>query len=162
MENDINTSMEGNTMNLFRALSILAGMLLLLLALAACSDTTYSSAAAPTTRTASPTPTAPPPTATPLPSNAYQLATIDGQGDVPSTETVAKYQTLLDNLHDKTGDSEQTISDETVQGQQLLAGKGKTVTLFALLTGADASVTKAEHMKYADVMAALVTLMENS
>jgi hypothetical protein len=132
----------------------------LLTLLAACGGDQGSTTPAPTA-TVAPTATATTaPTPTPQPSVAYQLATIDTQS-TPDGPTVAKYQTLLDSLHAKTGDSEQSISDDTVKGQQLLQGKGKNATLLALLQGVDEAITKDEHQHYADALAALITLMEN-
>ena len=99
------------------------------------------------------------PTATP--SIAYQLATLDTGGN-PDSATVAKYQKVLTSLHNKTGDTEQAISDGTVKGQQLLHDKGKGATLFDLMNGVDTSITsKSEHIRYAEALAALITIMEN-
>ncbi len=99
------------------------------------------------------------PTATP--SIPYQLATLDTGGN-PDSTTVAKYQKVLTSLHNKTGDSEQAISDETVKGQQLLRDKSKDATLFDLMNGVDTSITsKSEHIRYAEALAALITIMEN-
>jgi hypothetical protein len=99
------------------------------------------------------------PTATP--SISYQLATLDTGGN-PDSATVAKYQKVLTSLHNKTGDSEQAISDGTVKGQQLLRDKGKDATLYDLMNGVDTSITsKSEHIHYAEALAALITIMEN-
>jgi hypothetical protein len=101
------------------------------------------------------------PTPTPGPSLAYQLATIDTGGVPPDSATVAKYQALLESLHQKTGDSEQAIADETVAGQQILHKKGKDVSLFDLMNGANQAIPNGTKMPYAQTLAALITLMEN-
>jgi hypothetical protein len=99
------------------------------------------------------------PTATP--SIPYQLATLDTGGNLDSA-TVAKYQKVLTSLQNKTGDTEQAISDGTVKGQQLLRDKGKDATLFDLMNGVDTAIkSKSEHIHYAEALAALITIMEN-
>ena len=99
------------------------------------------------------------PTATP--SIAYQLASLDTSGN-PDSATVAKYQKVLTSLQNKTGDSEQGISDGTVKAQQLLRDKGKDATLYDLMNGVDTAITsKSEHIHYAEALAALITIMEN-
>jgi len=143
---------------------LLIALAVLALSLLACGTASSGASSGPAQPTAStPPPTATPQpmaTATPLPSVAYQLATLDTQS-VPDAPVVAKYQTLLTSLHNKTGDSEQTISDDTVKAQQLLQQKGKSASLLDLLTGVDGAITKSDHMHYADAVAALITIMEN-
>ncbi len=115
----------------------------------------------PSQSVAQPTDTpAPTDTPTPQPSNAFKLATIDAGGNTPDDATVAKYQTLLDSLHKKTGDSEQVISDETVNGQTLVKNKyGKDVSLLELLQQADASDPGgATKIHYNELLAAYITL----
>ncbi len=109
-------------------------------------------------------PSAPVPTDTPTPTLAYELAALDAGGNLPANDpSVATYQTLLDSLHNKTGDSEQTIADETVRGQQLLHDKGKDVTLLDLLKGVNTAISsKSEHIHYAEALAALITIMEGN
>lgn len=124
----------------------LMGLFVIGLALLACGEST---AATPTTPIATPT-------------IAYQLVSIDNPGVTPDAQMLAKYQTLLDELRTKTGDSEQKISDDTVSGQQILHGKGKDVTVLALLDAANTSIPTGTKLKYDEVMASLVTLMENS
>ncbi len=103
---------------------------------------------------------APTDTPTPQPSNAFKLATIDANGNTPDTTTVTKYQTLLDSLHKKTGESEQTISNETVNGQTLVKSKyGKDVSLLELLQRADESDPGGDvKIHYNEVLAAYITL----
>lgn len=98
-------------------------------------------------------------TPTPKPSLAVQLATIDA-GSTPDSATITKYQTLLDSLHTKTGDSEQTISDETVNGQTLVKNNyGKDVSLLELLQQADASDPGGNvKIHYNELLAAYITL----
>ncbi len=93
---------------------------------------------------------------------AYQLALIDAQGAPPATSTVAKYQKVLDSLHDKTGDSEAGIANGTVEGQKILRQDGYTGDdrLYTLMQACDQVLTKQEHQKYATTLAELITLME--
>lgn len=99
-------------------------------------------------------------TPTPAPSVAYQLAYIDSGGSISSGDvSVAQYQTLLDTMHRKTGDSEQTIGDETVAGRDLVKSKyGKDVTLLELLLRTDQSLPEGTKIHYNEVLAAYITL----
>lgn len=126
---------------------ICALALLLIGALVACGDSTSNTVA----RTD---------TLTPKPSLAYELASIDAGGSVSSKDaSIAKFQSLLDTLHRKTGDSEQTISDETVAGQQLVKTKySKDVTLLDLMQNADQSIPDGTKLHYNEVLAAYITL----
>lgn len=123
--------------------------------------TTFIQATVAPTDTPVPTDTpAPTDTPTPQPSLAYQLASIDAGGSVSSNDaSIAQYQILLDTLHRKTGDSEQTISDETVAGRDLVKSKyGKDVTLLALLQDVDQSVPDGTTIHYNEALAAYITL----
>jgi hypothetical protein len=127
--------------------SFIGLLIVIALVLVACGESTpdASSSATPTT----------------TPSIPYQLATLDTGGN-PDSTTVAKYQKVLTSLHNKTGDSEQAISDGTVKAQQLLRDKGKDATLFDLMNGVDTAIkSKSEHIHYAEALAALITIMEN-
>ncbi|HJT57846.1 MAG TPA: hypothetical protein VJ761_15195 [Ktedonobacteraceae bacterium] len=146
-----------------RTIITLIASLLLALALVGCgvADTSTS------TTTASPVATIAPPTPTPttdittLP--AYQLASLDEQGATPDTATIAKYQKVLDSLHSKTGETEQQIADETITGQGILNKNGYTGDdrLIMLLNAVDGAITKSEHVKYDEALAALITIMLN-
>lgn len=99
-------------------------------------------------------------TPTPKPSLASQLATID-TGSTPDAATITKYQTVLDSLQRKTEENEQTISDETVNGQKLVHDKySKDVSLLELLQQTDQSLpgTQTHYIHYADALAAYITL----
>jgi hypothetical protein len=92
---------------------------------------------------------------------AYQLAAIDG-ADFTNPSVIATYQTVLDSLHNKTGDSERVIADDTYSGQTQLtkdnyAGDDSMLTL---MNGVDTAITKDERQKYAPTLAALIVLME--
>jgi|GEM_PF-6539098 hypothetical protein len=105
--------------------------------------------------------TSTPNTPSSTPTIAYQLATLD-TGNNPNSATVITYQKLLTLLHNKTGDSEQTISDDTVKEQQLLQNKGKDATLIDLMNGVNTAVkSKSEHIHYAEALTALITLIES-
>lgn len=94
---------------------------------------------------------------------AYQLAAIDG-ADFSDPAVIARYQKVLDSLHNKSGSSEADIASMTLAGQGMLTKAGYTGsdnTMIGLMDAADISFTKDEHLKYADVLGALVTLMEN-
>jgi hypothetical protein len=137
-------------------LSFIGLLIVIALVLVACGDSTPNASSSSATPDASSSAT---PTATP--SIAYQMASLDTSGN-PDSATVAKYQKVLTSLHNKTGDSEQAISDGTIKGQQLLRDKGKDATLFDLMNGVDTSITsKSEHINYAEALAALITIMEN-
>ena len=94
------------------------------------------------------------------PKPAYELATIDNGGNPPDDATVAKYQALLDTLHSKTGDSEQSIADETVKGQQILHDKGKAISLYDLMDNTNNAIPDGTKTTYAEALAALITIME--
>ena len=122
--------------------------------------------------TAQPVPTVVPtraPVPTPKPTvdiatlPAYQLAAIDG-ADFSDPVVIARYQKVLDSLHDKSGDSEAGIANATYAGQGILTKAGHTGsdnTMIGLMDASDIAFTKDEHLKYADVLGALITLMEN-
>ncbi len=108
---------------------------------------------------------APSPTATidvaTLPS--YQLAADDG-ADFSDPAVIARYQKVLDSLHNKTGSSEADIASMTFTAQGILTKDrytGSDNTMIGLMDAANSSITKSEHIKYADVLGALITLMEN-
>ncbi len=88
------------------------------------------------------------------------MASIDSGGTISADDpSVVQYQTLLDSLHNKTGDSEQAISDETVKGQQILHDKGINITLLDLMKAMDKATSKSYHVHYAEALAALITIM---
>lgn len=116
----------------------------------------------PDTAQATQAPTATP-TQDPTQLPAYQLAQIDASGATPDSATVAKYQRVLDDLHKKTGDSEETIGNETVEGQKLLAQHGRAISLYDLADAADKAIPPGmQKMPYAQVLAALITLMTSN
>jgi len=91
---------------------------------------------------------------------SYQLATLDVPGTIPSTATLATYQKVLDSLHDKTGDDEITIGDDTVKGITELNGKGISDTTLQLMQNVDAIITKDEHLSYAGALAPIIKVLE--
>lgn len=109
--------------------------------------------------------TAPTPTPTPDPSQnpAYQMAGIDNGTATPDDATVVKYQRLLDDLHKKTGDSELDIANETVAGQQILAKRGQSISLYDLANAVNKGIPPGTpKMPYAQSLAAITTLMSSN
>lgn len=139
-------------------------MLVLVIVFVVIITATTSHPATPDATVATSIPTiAPTATIDPTTRPAYQLASLDEQGATPSPATIATYQKVLDSLHDKTGETEQGIADGTVTAQGILQKDGYSGDdrLITLLKGVDGAITKKEHQKFAESMAALITLMEN-
>lgn len=145
-----------NPIKLYVAIFIAVPLLCGIAAVTFVHSTTANETAAIATATAAPTDTP-----VPQPSLAYQLASIDAGGSLSSTDaSIATYQALLDTLQRKTGESEQTIADETVNGRDLVKSKySKDVTLLVLLQQVDKSVPDGATIHYNEALAAYITLV---
>lgn len=135
-----------------------------IVALAFCSVVSHatqgSTEATQTQATTAPTAT---PTQDPSQNPAYQMAGIDAGGAPPDSATVAKYQRLLDDLHGKTGDSQLDIANETIAGQQVLAKRGQSISLYDLASAVDKGIPPGTpKMPYAQSLAAITTLMSSN
>jgi len=94
---------------------------------------------------------------------AYQLAAIDS-ADTSDPTVIVQYQSVLDSLHNKTGESETNIANATYTAQGILTKdgyQGTDDTMLGLMQDVDSAITKSEHMKYNEALAALITLMAN-
>jgi hypothetical protein len=106
-------------------------------------------------------PTRPAPLPTSTPTLEYKLATINkGYAVDENDPTIARFRIVLASLDRKTVQSKQEISDMLVTAHELLRDKyGKNITLLELAEGADYSIPSGVEVNFAEVLAALVTLM---
>jgi hypothetical protein len=92
----------------------------------------------------------------------YQLAVVDAGGYVPDNDiSVARFRSLLEQLSQAYGGSDQQIADQTVKAQELLKNRGVKESLLNIMTGMNKLFPIAKHNQhYAEVLALYIGLRD--